>query len=106
LTFEIWFKFWGTKILSSLKELVKLHQNFRDYSNKLGKSNLNKEIWQPFKLNRGVYNGLDHGGRRVFWDYPFGGDWGQYDRLILGRGMLFLNFLLICFDFQIDCHFF
>jgi len=52
---------------------LKIHQNFRDYSNKLGKNKLNKEIRQLFKLNRGVYNGLNHGGRWVILDYPFGG---------------------------------
>jgi len=88
-----------------LKELLKTYQNFRDYLNYLGKNHLNKEIRQPFKLNCGVYNELDHGGRRVFWDYPFGGVCEQYIRLVSGRGMLFLNFLLIYFDFRIDCHF-
>jgi len=86
----IWFlKYLGIKIITKLKGLVKIHQNFRDYSNKLEKSHLNKEIRQPFKLNHGVYNGLDHGGRQVFWDYPFGGAWGRHNRLISGRGMLF-----------------
>jgi len=102
----IWLlKHWCIRIITKVKELLKIHQIFTNYSNKLEKSHLNEEIRQPFKLNRGVYNGLDHGGRQVFWDYPFGGAWGQYDRLVSGRGMLFLNFLLICFDFQIDCHF-
>jgi len=41
----IWLlKCWGIKIITKLEELVKIHQNFRDYSNKLGKSQLKEDI--------------------------------------------------------------